>query len=136
MQVLAVNIGKLIVMYTIAYILNIFLFTLITNLTFYLIRRHAHGAHAPSSFWCYVESIFLFTLLPLILVNYHINFLIMTIMTVIAIGMIIRYAPAATKKKPIPVRLIKRKRNYAIIVSLIFSLSHLSSKNHLLNSFN
>ncbi|MFS4978975.1 accessory gene regulator AgrB [Staphylococcus aureus] len=120
MQVLAVNIGKLIVMYTIAYILNIFLFTLITNLTFYLIRRHAHGAHAPSSFWCYVESIFLFTLLPLILVNYHINFLIMTIMTVIAIGMIIRYAPAATKKKPIPVRLIKRKRNYAIIVSLIF----------------
>lgn len=57
-------------------------------------------------------------------------------MTVIAIGMIIRYAPAATKKKPIPVRLIKRKRNYAIIVSLIFSLSHLSSKNHLLNSFN
>lgn len=136
MQVLAVNIGKLIVMYTIAYILNIFLFTLITNLTFYLIRRHAHGAHAPSSFWCYVESIFLFTLLPLILVNYHINFLIMTIMTVIAIGMIIRYAPAATKKKPIPVRLIKRKRNYAIIVSLIFSLSHLSSKNHLLNSCN
>ncbi|CAC6920113.1 accessory gene regulator protein B AGRB [Staphylococcus aureus] len=67
-----------------------------------------------------MESIFLFTLLPLILVNYHINFLIMTIMTVIAIGMIIRYAPAATKKKPIPVRLIKRKRNYAIIVSLIF----------------
>lgn len=36
MQVLAKNIGKLIVMYTIAYILNIFLFTLITNLTFYL----------------------------------------------------------------------------------------------------
>ena len=42
-------------------------------------------------------KVFLFTLLPLILVNYHINFLIMTIMTVIAIGMIIRYAPAATK---------------------------------------
>ena len=43
-------------------------------------------------------KVFLFTLLPLILVNYHINFLIMTIMTVIAIGMIIRYAPAATKR--------------------------------------
>ncbi|PXA57721.1 hypothetical protein DD897_15275, partial [Staphylococcus pseudintermedius] len=43
MQVLAKNIGKLIVMYTIAYILNIFLFTLITTLTFYLIRRHDHG---------------------------------------------------------------------------------------------
>ena len=43
-------------------------------------------------------KVFLFTLLPLILVNYHINFLIMTIMTVIAIGMIIRYAPAATKE--------------------------------------
>ncbi|KMR64975.1 accessory gene regulator AgrB, partial [Staphylococcus aureus] len=101
MQVLAKNIGKLIVMYTIAYILNIFLFTLITNLTFYLIRRHAHGAHAPSSFWCYVESIILFILLP-----------------VISLGVISVYAPAATKKKPIPVRLIKRKKYYAIIVSL------------------
>lgn len=117
MQVLAVNIGKLIVMYALAYILNIFLFTLITNLTFYLIRRHAHGAHAPSSFWCYVESIILFILLPLVIVNYHINSLIMT---VIAIGLIIKYAPAATKKKPIPVRLIKRKKYYAIIVSLVF----------------
>lgn len=118
MQVLAKNIGKLIVMYTIAYILNIFLFTLITNLTFYLIRRHAHGAHAPSSFWCYVESIILFILLPLVIVNFHINFLIMIILTVISLGVISVYAPAATKKKPIPVRLIKRKKYYAIIVSL------------------
>ncbi|HCJ4543395.1 TPA: accessory gene regulator B family protein, partial [Staphylococcus aureus] len=53
-------------------------------------------------------------------VNFHINFLIMTILTFIAIGLIIKYAPAATKKKPIPVRLIKRKKYYAIIVSLIF----------------
>ncbi|EOB6978536.1 accessory gene regulator AgrB [Staphylococcus aureus] len=118
MQVLAKNIGKLIVMYTIAYILNIFLFTLITNLTFHLIRRHAHGAHAPSSFWCYVESIILFILLPLVIVNFHINFLIMIILTVISLGVISVYAPAATKKKPIPVRLIKRKKYYAIIVSL------------------
>ncbi|HCX0701024.1 TPA: accessory gene regulator B family protein, partial [Staphylococcus aureus] len=41
MQVLAKNIGKLIVMYTLAYILNIFIFTLITNISFYLIRRYA-----------------------------------------------------------------------------------------------
>ncbi|MFT2003710.1 accessory gene regulator AgrB [Staphylococcus aureus] len=120
MQVLAKNIGKLIVMYTLAYILNIFLFTLITNLTFYLIRRHAHGAHAPSSFWCYVESILLFILLPLVIVNNHINPLIMIILTVISLGIISVYAPAATKKKPIPVRLIKRKKYYAIIVSLTF----------------
>ena len=109
MQVLAKNIGKLIVMYTLAYILNIFLFTLITNLTFYLIRRHAHGAHAPSSFWCYVESILLFILLPLVIVNFHINPLIMIILTVISLGIISVYAPAATKKKPIPNGLIKRK---------------------------
>lgn len=120
MQVLAKNIGKLIVMYTLAYILNIFLFTLITNLTFYLIRRHAHGAHAPSSFWCYVESILLFILLPLVIVNFHINPLIMIILTVISLGVISVYAPAATKKKPIPVRLIKRKKYYAIIVSSTF----------------
>lgn len=120
MQVLAKNIGKLIVMYTLAYILDIFIYALITNLTFYLIRRHAHGAHAPTSFWCYIESIILFVLLPLVLANFQINSLIMTIMTFIAIGLIIIYAPAATKKKPIPVRLIKRKKYYSIIISLIF----------------
>ncbi|HCW9243522.1 TPA: accessory gene regulator AgrB, partial [Staphylococcus aureus] len=73
---------------------------------------------APSSFWCYVESIILFILLPLVIVNFHINFLIMIILTVISLGVISVYAPAATKKKPIPVRLIKRKKYYAIIVSL------------------
>ncbi len=40
--------------------------------------------------------------------------------TVISLGIISVYAPAATKKKPIPVRLIKRKKYYAIIVSLTF----------------
>ncbi|MBR9443768.1 accessory gene regulator AgrB [Staphylococcus aureus] len=120
MQVLAKNIGKLIVMYTLAYILNIFIFTLITNISFYLIRRYAHGAHAPSSFWCYIESITLFIVLPLLVLHFHINFLIMIILTVISLGVISVYAPAATKKKPIPVRLIKRKKYYAIIVSLIF----------------
>lgn len=120
MQVLAKNIGKLIVMYTLAYILGIFIYTLITNLSFYLIRRHAHGAHAPTSFWCYVESIILFIFLPLAIINFHINPFIMIILTIIAIGLIIKYAPAATKKKPIPVRLIKRKKYYATIVSLVF----------------
>ncbi|MBR8873160.1 histidine kinase [Staphylococcus aureus] len=118
MQIIVGNFFKILVTYSISIFLNIFLFTLITNLTFYLIRRHAHGAHAPSSFWCYVESIILFILLPLVIVNFHINFLIMIILTVISLGVISVYAPAATKKKPIPVRLIKRKKYYAIIVSL------------------
>ncbi len=33
----------------------------------------------------------------------------MIILTVISLGVISVYAPAATKKKPIPVRLIKQK---------------------------
>ncbi|MBR9251517.1 hypothetical protein HBQ25_09495, partial [Staphylococcus aureus] len=60
MQIIVGNFFKILVTYSISIFLSVFLFTLITNLTFYLIRRHAHGAHAPSSFWCYVESIILF----------------------------------------------------------------------------
>ncbi|BCN91492.1 accessory gene regulator ArgB-like protein [Staphylococcus argenteus] len=119
MQVLAKNIGKLIVMYTLAYILDIFLYTLITNLSFYLIRRYAHGAHAPSSFWCYIESITLFIILPLLILHLHINGTIMIVLTIICLGLVIKYAPAATKKKPIPKRLIKQKKYLSIIISTI-----------------
>lgn len=119
MQVLAKNIGKLIVMYTLAYILDIFLYTLITNLSFYLIRIYAHGAHAPSSFWCYIESITLFIILPLLILHLHINGTIMIVLTIICLGLVIKYAPAATKKKPIPKRLIKQKKYLSIIISTI-----------------
>ncbi|MBE5664659.1 accessory gene regulator AgrB [Staphylococcus sp. SS60] len=119
MQVLAKNIGKLIVMYTIAYILDIFIYALITNLSFYIIRRYAHGAHAPSSFWCYIESITLFIILPLLLLHLHINGTIMIVLTIICLGLVIKYAPAATKKKPIPKRLIKQKKYLSIIISTI-----------------
>lgn len=119
MQVLAKNIGKLIVMYTIAYILNIFIFTLITNISFYLIRRYAHGAHAPSSFWCYIESITLFIVLPLLVLHFHINETLMMFLALISVGVVIKYAPAATKKKPIPARLVKQKRYFSIIISTI-----------------
>ena len=44
----------------------------------------------------------------------------MTILTFIAIGLIIKYAPAATKRNLFPFDLLSEKKYYAIIVSLIF----------------
>ncbi|MBR9236482.1 histidine kinase, partial [Staphylococcus aureus] len=42
MQIIVGNFFKILVTYSISIFLSVFLFTLITNLTFYLIRRHAH----------------------------------------------------------------------------------------------
>lgn len=109
MQVLAKNIGKLIVMYTLAYILNIFIFTLITNISFYLIRRYAHGAHAPSSFLVLYRKHYTFIVLPLLVLHFHINETLMMFLALLSVGVVIKYAPAATKKKPIPARLVKQK---------------------------
>ena len=60
MQVLAINIEKSIVVYGLAIIFHTFFYTLLTHLSYFLIRRHAHGTHANSSLLCHIQNIILY----------------------------------------------------------------------------
>ena len=68
-----------------------------------------HGAHAKSTLLCHIQNLILFVGLPWLIAYYHINTGIMYSVSGIALLLIIIYAPAATKKQPIPERLKPRK---------------------------
>lgn len=117
LQIVVNNIAKITVVYGIALLLNIFLYTLITHIAFFLLRSFAHGAHAKSSLLCYIESIVLFLVLPWIFSKIDIPSIILYSLAFICFCIVCKYAPAATRKQPIPKRLRKGKHIKAIITA-------------------
>ena len=56
LQVVVSNLAKTIVTYGVALIFHTFLYTLFTHVSYFLVRRYAHGAHAKSSLLCHVQK--------------------------------------------------------------------------------
>ena len=116
MQVLAINIEKSIVVYGLAIIFHTFFYTLLTHLSYFLIRRHAHGTHANSSLLCHIQNIIFFIIFPYLIIKLDINYFVLLSMALVGLIITILYAPAATKKQPIPRRLVKRKKILSIFL--------------------
>lgn len=119
MQVAVSNFFKTIVTYGLSILFNVFLYTLITHLSYFLIRRYAHGAHAKSSLMCHVQNILFFIILPWLVVIGNIPNLILYFLSILGLAILIKYAPAATKKQPVPKRLRKGKKIKTILITLI-----------------
>ncbi|HCG75758.1 MULTISPECIES: accessory gene regulator AgrB [Staphylococcus] len=123
MQVVAINIEKTIVVYGLALIFRIFVYTLLTHITYFLIRRNAHGAHANSSLMCHIVNIIIFILIPWLLTLFHINVYALIVTGVLSLIIIIKYAPSETKKQPIPKHLIKRKQLGSVVTCILILIA-------------
>lgn len=119
MQVVASNIEKTIVVYGLALLFKTFFYTLLTHISYFLVRSYAHGAHAKSTLLCHIQNLLVFLLVPWLLTLFHVNKLVLLGVGVISILIIIKFSPAATKKQPIPNHLIKRKWLGSIFVSIL-----------------
>lgn len=119
LQVVVNNAAKTIVTYGFALLLNIFLYTLIVHLSYFMLRRFSHGAHAKSSLLCHVQSVVLFVLLPWLISHYDISSILIYGTALICMIIVIRYAPAATIKQPIPQHLRRGKKIKSIIATCI-----------------
>ena len=134
MQVLAINIEKSIVVYGLAIIFHTFFYTLLTHLSYFLIRRHAHGSHANSSLLCHIQNIILFIIFPYLIIKLDINYFVLLSMALVGLIITILYAPAATKKQPIPKHLLKKKKvlsilSFIIIITIALTLEEVFKKN-------
>ncbi|WP_251518357.1 MULTISPECIES: accessory gene regulator AgrB [Staphylococcus] len=118
-QVAVSNFFKTIVTYGVSILFDAFLYTLTTHLSYFLIRRYAHGAHAKSSIMCHVQNLLLFVFLPWGIAHIYIPSYVMYILACFGIIILFIYAPAETKKQPIPERLKKGKKVKAISVALV-----------------
>ncbi|MEJ7542503.1 accessory gene regulator AgrB [Staphylococcus intermedius] len=119
MQVVVINTFKAIVTYGLALLLNIFLYTLIVHLTFLTLRTYSHGAHAKTSMLCHVQNIVAFVMLPWLIVQYDISFQFLLILSLLSALIVIKYAPAATKKRPIAPKKVKGLKIKSIIVFVL-----------------
>nr|WP_211181833.1 accessory gene regulator AgrB [Staphylococcus capitis] len=122
MQVVVSNIEKTIVVYGLTLIFHTFIYTLITHLSYFIIRSNAHGAHAKSSLMCHIQNIILFIIFPILIIKSNISYLFLLLLALLGFLFIWKYAPAATKKQPIPKRLINRKRILSIVLYSIFTV--------------
>lgn len=122
MQVFVSNIFKTIVAYGVSILFNLFFYTLTVHITYALIRFFAHGAHAKSSLLCHVQNLLLFVFLPWFVVYTQINVGIMYCLAIIGFILLCIYAPAATKKQPIPSKLKGKKKRNTVILSVIILL--------------
>ena len=125
MQVFVTNLFKGIVTYGLAILLHIFIYTLTVHITYFLLRRFSHGAHAKNSLLCHVQNIFFFILLPWLLVKYDIPFWFMLFLIILGWIFVLKYAPAATRKQPIKhsrKRLLKIKSISLMTLYLILFL--------------
>ena len=129
------TITKAIVIFIIAYFLNIIKELVILLILFNFIRLVSFGLHAKNSIACLISSIIIFIICPFmckyIIINKHIKiFLFIPIVTLITL-----FSPADTEKRPIVNK--KRRLIYrllSMIISIIYMIISIYTKNNLVSN--
>jgi len=115
--------SKLIIIFALAFLLNIFNEVLLLVLLFNIIRLPAFGVHASKSLSCLTISSLFFLVFPLFLKVIHLSLYIKIFICSLLIIIFIIYAPADTKKRPIinKTRRLKLKI-ISVAISVIFTI--------------
>lgn len=113
------TITKLIIIFLLAWLLGMFKEMLLTLLFYNILRVFAFGMHASKSWHCLLISSTCFLLGPFLGMTLNINYYFKIICVLILIVLVIIYAPADTKKRPL---INKRKRFRWKILSIIVAI--------------
>ena len=114
---LYLSITKVIIIFIIAYFLNIMKQTLIIMFTYNIIRSTSFGLHATKSIYCLISSIFIFIGGVYICEYIYVPIYLKVLLSIISIYILYKYAPADTHRRPIVN--MKKRRIYKIISVLI-----------------
>lgn len=121
---------KLIVIFTLAIILEMFKEVIILLLLFNIIRFTGFGFHAKTSLECLITSTFLFIGLPYLILYLEPNKWVVLSLGLTSLIILAIFAPADTVKRPLP---NKKKRLYrkigTIVIASIFIIISLLVKN-------
>ena len=132
---LYLTLSKIIIIFTLAIIMGIFKEMLIYMLIYNLLRMPSFGLHATKSWICLLSSTILFIGIPYLSMYLNIPLIIKIIITIIGTLLMMKNAPADTKKRPIVSR--KRRLIYKIIstvLTLIFGVISICIKNNFISN--
>ena len=119
---LYLTISKTIIIFIISILLNMTK-ELILLFTFYsLIRLTGFGVHAKKSWHCWVTSITMFILIPLLIKYVTLNQELIIISYIVFTLLLINYAPADTEKRPL---INKKKRIIYKVLTITLTITYL-----------
>lgn len=98
---LYLTITKMIVIFSLALLLNCLKETLLLLILFNILRTTGFGLHATKSWICLVASSITFLIGPIVAQSITISFYTKSILGIIGILLIYTYAPADTEKRPL-----------------------------------
>lgn len=116
------TITKIIIIFILSMLLNIFKEVLLLILLFNILRYFGFGFHAKKSSECLLLSILIFVLIPFILLNININEKLVFIIGSICIFLLAIFAPADTLKRPLPKT---KKKLFRKVMTIILSILYL-----------
>lgn len=111
------TITKSIVIFTIAILLHVFWEMIFMLIIFNILRKTGFGLHASKSWICLLSSTSVFIVLPWLAKCISIPIYIKIILCILATGLIYRYAPADTIKRPLIYADRRRKYKYITTVN-------------------
>lgn len=116
------TITKLIIIFALALLLNIFKEIIFLLIIFNIIRYFGFGIHAKKSSECLITSLILFIMLPFAFLTFNISKKILFIISTISILSFFLFAPADTIKRPLK---NKKKRTIRKILTIIVGIIYL-----------
>lgn len=110
------TITKSIVIFSVAFILNVFVEMIFMLFIFNILRKYAFGLHATKSWICLISSGSVFLIFPYISKLIEIPIIVKALLGIIAVVCIYCYAPADTSKRPLIYA--DRRRKYKHIATV------------------
>lgn len=120
LEILLLNIPKLILVLGISLILGVLLQTLLTLASFNILRLKAFGAHAKNASSCFVSSVIVF--IPIVYVANKIyinNTFVLVFFSILSI-LVYMYAPADTEKRPIIGEKVRKRLKQHAVITILF----------------
>ena len=120
MEVLIINVSKIIIIYLLAALLGVTLYTLVIHVAYIVTKRFSFGLHALNSTVCTIVSCTLFVAVPWGLQGVGVGNEVVFIIFAVVILCLYKYAPADTKARPLVGKLLRaRLRKNAVICSVV-----------------
>lgn len=122
LETLIINITKGIIVYMIAFMLEILLEVFIFHMSYAILRSYAFGVHSSNSLFCTIFSTVTLVGTPWLLKKYYLDIKWLFIFMIINILLVIIYAPIGTKKYIIKNERKKILKRKSVIVLLVYNV--------------
>lgn len=114
------NSYKMLIIFLIALLLNVFKYFLIALVSFSLLRSFASGVHAKKEWTCLPASIILFFGIIYLGMNVNLSIYSLNLIFALCFAAMLKYAPADTEERPIVSTKLLRKLKFLSCIALLF----------------